>query len=129
MNTRFDFAQQANRCAEALARHRRMGNEHGQASDLITLGNLACNQADFAAALDYLHEAEDIAQRLGDEGLARKAVGQTAGVLMELGDFEAAIASSRRVLKMPAAGAAPESFMIALNTMSTPAVCPTALRA
>ncbi len=53
----------------ALALYRELRDELNQARSLISLAHLANTTADYVAGLDYLDEAEEICNRLGNPAL------------------------------------------------------------
>jgi class 3 adenylate cyclase len=113
----YDFARQAAEAVQALAAHRQAGDLPRLTRDLVRLGNLATNQADYASALDYLHEADDLAAQLHDSGLARLVVGQMGVVLSQLGDHQAALECARRELALAEADGNTQDRMLALNAL------------
>ena len=116
MEERFDFASVATKTAESLMLHRGSGDLAGQARALVKLANLATNQSDFAAALDYLHEADDIARQVDDPELDREVLGYLTNVLLEMDDATEALPAARRAVELAQGGTA-EERMLALNSL------------
>ena len=111
----FDFEQRARTLCNALALYRELGDREGQARVLVALGNTASNVADYAQAIDYLHEAEDLASELDDPVLSRKVRGQFFGVHLELGDFPTALVYAKREWDLASQSDDPENRLLALN--------------
>ncbi len=88
---RFDLARRARMLGEALALYRAIEDRAGQARVLVNLGNTASNVADHVGALDYLHEAQEIADSLSDADLQRRVRGQMMGAHLDLGDLATAL--------------------------------------
>jgi len=114
---RYDFAQRARTLGKALGLYREAGEREEQVRVLVALGNAASNVADFAGALDYLHEAEDIVKELDDPSLGRAVRGQLTGVHMDLGDFPEALKLAHREWELDSNSDDAETRLLALNTL------------
>jgi class 3 adenylate cyclase len=112
---RFDYERRARKFAEALSIYRELGDKQGQAEVLIRLGNAARNIADFPAALDYLQEAEKLVEDFHDPILCRELSGQLLGVLMDLGDYSAALEYAKREWDLASKTDDSERRLMALN--------------
>ena len=113
----FDFAERIKGLVRALEIYRKAGDEHGECVALTKLGNIGSNMADFVAALDYLHQAEAIADRLGDEDLRRQVAGHLAFVLVELGENDAALALAMKGWDRDSRSPDPEVRLFAVNAL------------
>ncbi len=113
----FDMVARARELARALVIYRELGDERSVATVLTRLGNIASNLADYAGAIDYLHEAEQIATALGDAELERNARGHLAFVHSELGDHETALAMAMRGWERDSRASDPEVRLLAVNSV------------
>lgn len=111
----FDSEERASKLGNALLLFRELGDLHGQARALTKLGNVALNAADYAAALDYLHEAEDIAAELNDPAASREVRGQLCGLHADLGEHETALTYASRAWELDSGSPDSQVRMHALN--------------
>ena len=92
------------------------GPERAQATELVRLGNIAINRAEYAAALDYLHEAQDIADRIDDFDLQVSTLGQLEHALSELGDLPAALEANSVAMRLAEGSGDTKALMFAVNS-------------
>ena len=100
---------------KALLLFRQLGNVAGQVRILSRMGNVANNVSDYLAALEFLYEAEDLSNGIGDAALLREVSGQIGGTLEEVGDHRTALEYSRRTLSVTDETAHPVEWLFALN--------------
>ncbi len=113
----FDGVARASALARAMDIYRQLGDDRGQCVVLTKLGNLGSNMADFASALDYLHQAEAIANHLADPDLQREVAGQLSFVLAELGESQAALDLTLRGYERDSRSPDPEVRLLAINSL------------
>lgn len=76
---------------QALACYRELADEHGQATTLNALANLAHQRADLTAAAEHFLASAALLRRLGDRGNLAIALGNLSWVYVRLGLLPAAI--------------------------------------
>ena len=115
--TRFDFARRARLLARALEIRRTMDDHPGQVRVLLSLANTASNVADHIGALDYLHEAEQLADALRDPALSRQVRARMMATHLDLGDFETALRHATAEWESAAESEDAETRLMAINDL------------
>ncbi len=94
----------------ALALYRELRDELNQARSLISLGHIANNTADYVAGLDYLDEAEEICNRLGNPALSRQVFNKLTGLHHSLGNKNEAMLYANRAVALLTAETDPDDW-------------------
>jgi predicted ATPase/class 3 adenylate cyclase len=81
-----DAARARMRAKEALALHRRLGDDHGAADSLYMLGAAAADDQDYEAARQLWEESLQLYREVGDPHLAMLAMRMLAWAYDELGE-------------------------------------------
>ena len=109
------YDARANELGRALILYRQIQDIAGQVRILSRLGNVASNTSDYVAALEYLHEAEDLCPQLEDRALVRGILGQLGIVHDALGRHDLALACAERTLALITADDDPLDRLFAFN--------------
>ena len=80
---------------EALAIRRELDDAHGEAVELLALGNVAVFRGDAAAARRWYRETADTARRSGDDEALGRALGNLGVVARALGELDEAADAMR----------------------------------
>jgi predicted ATPase/class 3 adenylate cyclase len=86
------------RAEEALALHRRLGDDWGAAESLLLLGDAAADDEDFATAEELWTESLELFRQVGDRHCAMLVTRMLAWAYAELGELDRARALLRDVL-------------------------------
>ena len=85
-----DAARARLRAEEALALHRRLGDDHGAADSLFLLGHAAADDQDYAAARQLWEEGLELFREAGDRHLILITMRMLAWAYNELGESDRA---------------------------------------
>ena len=80
---------------EALEIRRELGDRHGEAVEILALGNVAVYRGDAASARERYRECADLAARCGDEEVRGRALGNLGVVARAVGELQEAADSLR----------------------------------
>jgi predicted ATPase len=89
-----DAAEQVSR--EALEIRRRLGDRHGEAMELLALGNVAVFRGEVSLAQERYRQTAAVAEANGDDEILGRAVGNLGVVARSVGDLDEAAASLRQ---------------------------------
>lgn len=112
---RGSYDSRTNDLGRALILYRQIQDVAGQVRVLSRLGNVASNTSDYVAALEYLHEAEDLCVPIDDRALVRDILGQLCTVYDALGRHDLALECSQRTIDMTKADDDPADRLLAFN--------------
>ena len=115
--THGSYDSRTNDLGRALIMYRQIQDVAGQIRVLSRLGNVASNTSDYVAALEYLHEAEDLCAQVDDRALVRGILGQLGIVHDALERHDLALECSQRTIDLITEDDDPVDRLFAFNGM------------